>query len=71
MSKDIEDIRTELIDLIEQAGNDYKAAELLNNLLEGFGPDRSTLLRMRQGQGQGKPTMIAMTTKLLKICLAK
>ena len=69
MSKDIEVIRTELIDLIEQAGNDYKAAELLNNLLEGFAPDRSTLLRMRQGQG--KPTMIAMTTKLLKICLAK
>lgn len=69
MSKDIEEIRNELTDLIELAGNDYKAAELLNDLLDGFGPDRSTLSRMRQGQG--KPTMIAMTHKLLKICLAK
>lgn len=69
MSKDIEGIRTELIELIEQAGNDYKAADLLNKLLDGYGPDRSTLLRMRQGQG--KSTMIAMTTKLLKISLAK
>jgi hypothetical protein len=64
---DIEHIRNELISLIEEAGSDYKAAALLDNICEGYGPNRSTLTRMRNGEG--KPTMVAMTTILLRYVL--
>lgn len=62
--KDIEDVRKELINLIEIAGGDYKAVELLKPYCNGFPPDRSTLGKIRRGEG--KPTLIAMTTTLLR-----
>jgi hypothetical protein len=64
---DIDHIRKELISLIEEAGSDYKAAALLDEICEGHGPNRSTLTRMRKGES--KPTMIAMTTILLRFAL--
>ncbi len=65
--KDIEQIRCELIRLIEFAGGDNKAADLLKPLCDGFAPDRSTLGKFRRGEG--KPALLAMTTSLLRSAL--
>lgn len=65
--KTIEDIRTDFIDLVAECGSDYKAAELLGEITEGFGPDRTTIGRIRSGEG--KPAMIGMSTVLLRIAL--
>lgn len=67
MSIEIENLRADLIELIERAGSDYKAAELLSPLCSGYAPDRSTLGKFRRGEG--KPTLIAMTVTLLRIAM--
>lgn len=64
---DIEELRSELVSLIERAGSDYKASELLLPFCNGFAPDRSTLGKFRRGEG--KPTLIAMTVTLLRLAI--
>jgi hypothetical protein len=64
---DIENLRAELVSLIEKAGSDYKASELLLPYCGGFSPDRSTLGKFRRGEG--KPTLIAMTVTLLRLAI--
>lgn|GEM_PF-4013694 len=64
---DIESLRAELVSLIERAGSDYKASELLSPYCGGFSPDRSTLGKFRRGEG--KPTLIAMTVALLRLAI--
>lgn len=62
-------LRKELIGLIAQAGSDNKACELLRPICSGFPPDRSTLGRLRRGEG--KTTFLAMTVALLRrvVCI--
>jgi len=65
----IENIRKEFIALVNECGSDYKAADILNDVCLGFGPDRSTISRIRRGEA--KDTMTAMATILLKKGLNK
>ncbi len=65
--KNIEQVRAEFISLVEKCGSDYKAFELLNDTCEGFAPDRSTIGRIRNGEG--KPAMIGMATVLLRMAV--
>ena len=66
-NKTIEQVRDEFILLVDLAGNDAKAAEIIKNNACGFGPDRSMICRIRNGQG--KPSMIGMATALLRMGL--
>lgn len=65
--KSIQEIQNEFIDLVAEAGNDYRAEELLDEITYGFGPSRATITRMRKGEC--KDTYLAMATRLLKIAL--
>jgi hypothetical protein len=67
IKKEIEELRRELCELIDLVGNDYRAAELLDEICEGHGPKRNTLTRIRNGEG--KPATIAMTTILLRLAV--
>lgn len=69
MNYEIEDVRKEFIALVKECGNDYKAADILNDVCFGFGPNRSTISRIRRGEA--KDTMTAMATILLKKGLNK
>lgn len=64
---DLDKLRKELVRLIESAGSDGKASELLLPYCGGFSPDRSTLGKFRRGGG--KPTLIAMTVALLRVAI--
>lgn len=64
MKRDIEKVREEFVSLVDECGSDYKAYELLNEIAEGFSPDRSMISRIRNGEG--KPAMIGMSTVLLR-----
>ena len=65
--RDIEEVRKEFADLVERCGSDYKAQALLNEIAEGYAPDRSMISRIRNGEG--KPAMIGMATVLLRIAV--
>jgi len=69
MSDDIEKLRDEFRELVKECGSDYKAENILNDVCFGFGPDRSTISRIRRGEA--KDTMTAMATILLKKGLNK
>ena len=65
--KPLEEVRAELLELIEIAGGDRNVALMLGPICSGHGPDRSTIGRMRRGEG--RPALLAMTTTLLRRAL--
>ncbi|WP_343841197.1 hypothetical protein [Bowmanella denitrificans] len=50
-----------------QIGTDQQVADAIAKMTYGVGIDRSTVCRLRRGEG--KPAMFAMATKLLELHL--
>ena len=59
----LEQARAELIKQVDAIGGDYKAEALLKKHCWGYSPSHSTFNRIRRGEG--KPSMIYMSLKLL------